>query len=129
MKNKTFIIPSIIICLSHFANAQIPTDTNTVFVGTKSDPISSKLFGFNVIYSEERDADWISSLPNTISKSGFSLIRYPGGEITDRYHWQDPSGLTWVDSWTDPTNKASGSQWMSYTEMLSIKATSINLLS
>src|SRR4051794_38407719 len=76
---------------------QIAVHTSQV-VGT----ISPDLTGTNALYAFEQDSDWQDGhIAADLKAIGTSLIRYPGGEVTSYWHWNDQVGIPWSDSW-DP---------------------------
>ncbi|OPZ22874.1 MAG: Intracellular exo-alpha-(1-_5)-L-arabinofuranosidase [candidate division BRC1 bacterium ADurb.BinA364] len=69
--------------------------------------ISRMLTGFNVLFcwqtrdlwADGRAAQWLKS-------AGTGLLRYPGGEVTDYFHWETPYYPGWKDAWeTDPAHR------------------------
>lgn len=71
--------------------------------------VSPYLMGFNTIYSFEKDAYWEDGqgiIPQQLKKFNTGIIRYPGGAVTGRYHWNNLNGQGWMDNW-DPNYDAS----------------------
>jgi alpha-L-arabinofuranosidase len=84
--------------------------------------IGDNLAGVNVVYSWEPDSAWTNgSLRSNLVNFGAAFIRYPGGEVTDFYHWQNPNGSGWSDTWSptwNPANEVNSTNWMSLTEYM-----------
>ncbi len=71
----------------------------TVNAGTSLGTIPSTAYGVN---QAAWDADLLdSSLPGLISASGATYQRYPGGSLSDGYHWQSNTTET---SYANPSN-------------------------
>ena len=72
------------------------------------DTIPSTLFGTNIVYSYESDSFWNGTIGQPASESLFytanAFLRYPGGEVTSYYHWDNPVGRGWADSWAPGFN-------------------------
>lgn len=65
--------------------------------------ISSDLFGYNIVYAETPDKAWKNgAIENFTVSTKTAFIRYPGGTVVTYWHWKNPNGHGWDDSW-DPT--------------------------
>lgn len=74
----------------------------TVDAETSRGVISPLLMGFNLVYYLEYDALWADGRMEALLKQlKCGALRFPGGEITSYYHWDDVNGRGEVDSW-DP---------------------------
>lgn len=85
--------------------------------------ISPDLFGYNIVYAETPDRVWDNGVIKKFTKdTKTSFIRYPGGTVVTYWHWKEPTGHGWEDSW-DPsynnTNKP-GSQFMDIDEYITL---------
>ncbi|NDV61479.1 hypothetical protein G0Q06_03345 [Puniceicoccales bacterium CK1056] len=83
--------------------------------------VGDNILGANVVYSHEDDAPWESGdLIDQYKELGISFIRYPGGEVTDYFHWADPNGVGWRDTWAPGGNSSPepASAWMGYAEYM-----------
>mmetsp|Transcript_25761 Transcript_25761/g.54448 ORF Transcript_25761/g.54448 Transcript_25761/m.54448 type:complete len:612 (-) Transcript_25761:77-1912(-) len=85
--------------------------------------IPSTLFGTNIVYSWERDEYWNETLYDpsarqTLFYNGNAFLRYPGGEVTSYFHWDNPVGRGWSDSWAPGFNGVyePASEWMGLDE-------------
>lgn len=85
--------------------------------------VGSEFSGVNVVYVWETDDSWANKgIASNLTAMGTSFIRYPGGEVTDYYHWENPNGFgfsddTWDPAW-DPANAVDGTNWMSLAEYI-----------
>ncbi len=64
--------------------------------------ISPLLMGFGIIYSFEKDAIWQNSqgmMPNVFKRLNTGVLRYLGGTLVKRYHWNNLNGEGWKDNW------------------------------
>lgn len=62
--------------------------------------VSPKLFGGGLVYSHEKDDDWNEDVYGHLYRMRRSFMRYPGGEVTSFFRWDNPTGSGWVDSWS-----------------------------
>ena len=90
--------------------------------------IPAKLFGVNIVYAWEKDEFWNGTTGDkptsqNLFYTGNSLIRYPGGEVTSYYHWNNPVGKGWSDSWSPNFNGEyeSPDLWMSLDEYFQVR--------
>lgn len=102
-----------------------PTPEATITIEqTATHTVSDKLIGFNMIYSHTTDSFWSSSSVKTIlPQMGSSMLRYPGGAPTNRYHWNNLNGLGWTDNWMpeyDNSGDLAESEYTDVDEYLSI---------
>lgn len=71
-------------------------------LSSSSHQISDKLIGFNTIYSFYSDDFWTSSgIKSNLVDMKCGFLRWPGGALTNRYHWNNLNGQGWKDNW-DP---------------------------
>jgi hypothetical protein len=82
-----------------------PTPTPT---GNSAAPLTvgTDILGVNLLYSDEKDAMWPvlsdpASTKKPLSVFDVGFMRFPGGEITSFWHWENPNGHPFLDSW-DP---------------------------
>ena len=82
--------------------------------------------GFNTVYCYEPDAVWKSGngkIPQLLKQLNTGILRYPGGTVTTKYHWEHPTGQGWADSWDpeyDTTKNQSSSSFMGIDEYLAV---------
>lgn len=98
----------------------------TIDGNTPGEAVSRELMGFNIIYCFERDEGWKSGqgkVPDLLAELNTAILRYPGGTVNTFYHWKNPTGQGWVDSWSDaydPGKNLPGSATMSLDEYLDL---------
>ncbi|MEJ7691726.1 hypothetical protein [Daejeonella sp.] len=91
--------------------------------------VSPKIMGFNIVYCYESDAGWQSGngkVPAMIKALGTAQLRYPGGTVVTRYHWEKPTGQGWSDTWSaefDPAKNTDPSTFMDIDEYLGVVKT------
>lgn len=62
--------------------------------------ISDKLMGFNIVYCDSPDAVWATGqLQKEFKDVNVGMLRWPGGTVNTFFHWQNPTGVGWEDSW------------------------------
>ena len=71
------------------------------------DQISKYLTGFNILYSETTDDVWSAGeITAYLRNMDAGILRFPGGEVVDYYHYSSPNYPRYKDIWqTDPTKK------------------------
>ncbi len=83
--------------------------------------ISTQITGVNTVYHKEADSYWSgTNFEDQLKGMKCGLIRFPGGEVTSYYHWNDMISRGQVDTW-DPSfdgNKGSGSTFMNLDEYM-----------
>jgi hypothetical protein len=90
------------------------------------EPVSSELMGFNIVYCHERDAVWDNGrgiVPGLLAELNTQVLRYPGGTVNTFFHWKEPTGQGWVDSWSaeySPAKNLPPSATMSLDEYLDL---------
>lgn len=91
--------------------------------GEAKHKISPNLFGYNIVYAETPDGVWENGAIKKFTKeTNTSFIRYPGGTVVTFWHWKEPTGNGWNDSW-DPTHNIPdkpNSEFMDIDEYLSL---------
>ncbi|NQY37224.1 MAG: DUF5011 domain-containing protein [Alteromonadaceae bacterium] len=116
------IIIFIFLCISvQYVNAevQINIDANNV-----SHTVHPMLQGHGLVYSEEDDSIYSDgSMAQIYQDVGASFLRWPGGTVVTMYHWNDLSGVGWIDKW-DPTwdnaNNRDASEYMDLDEYITL---------
>lgn len=102
----------------------VPTLSTKIFIeGESRHTISSNLFGYNIVYAETPDEVWNNGIIKKFTQeSKTSFIRYPGGTVVTYWHWKEPTGHGWDDSWDPSYNKADkpGSQFMDIDEYIAL---------
>lgn len=72
-------------------------DLNSVNEGL---PVSPYLIGFNLSYFNDLDDIWEEyDIPSKLQTAGAVILRYPGGEETSRWQWDQPGVNGYVDAW------------------------------
>lgn len=110
------------------SNTSLPSATADyeVSVGTGEEQgiVSPNLMGFNLVYSFEKDAPWQSGkAPGLLKTLGASQLRYPGGTVVTHFHWANPTGQGWSDTWSptfDAAKNVAPSEFMDVDEYLSL---------
>lgn len=88
--------------------------------------VSPLLMGFNIVYCYERDEGWQAGrgkVPDLLAELNTRILRYPGGTVDTFFHWKNPTGQGWVDSWSpeyDPKRNSPPSATMSLDEYLDL---------
>lgn len=82
--------------------------------------------GQGLVYSEEADLIYADGTMAQLFKDvGAGFLRWPGGTVATMYHWNDLSGVGWVDSWDpgyNPANDAAPSEYMDLDEYMALTA-------
>jgi alpha-L-arabinofuranosidase len=97
---------------------RFPPAPGTV-AGPLQSRISPELMGFNLFYTDEKDAMW-GAEKTALSALQIGFVRYPGGEVTSYFHWESPNGHPFKDSWIDPTPAVSKENWMDLGEYAAV---------
>ncbi len=91
----------------------IETDYDVMIdVNETKGTVSPLLMGFNTIYCFEADAMWQNGngqIPALMKKMNAGILRYPGGAVVNRYHWNNLNGEGWMDNW-DPNYDSANDQ-------------------
>ncbi len=88
--------------------------------------VSPSIMGFNIVYCYESDAGWQSGkgkVPELIKALGTAQLRYPGGTVVTKYHWEKPTGQGWSDTWSadfNPAKNTDPSTFMDIDEYLGV---------
>jgi len=86
--------------------------------------VSELLMGFNSIYCFEKDAMWqngTGQIPTMLKRFNTGIVRYPGGAVVNRYHWNNLNGKGWNDNWNpnyDSSNDQPESEFMDIDEYI-----------
>ena len=104
-------------------------DKTTISIDTSASnygkPVNTNLFGGNIVYSKESDTYWDDgSNYKKLFQFNNTFLRYPGGAVTSYFHWKDPVGLGWVDSWAPGYNgaRASDGEFKNFDEYMTVVA-------
>ncbi|GAB1308883.1 hypothetical protein KH5_15660 [Urechidicola sp. KH5] len=63
--------------------------------------------GHGLVYSEEDDAIYNNGTMAQIYQDvGAGFLRWPGGTVATMYHWNNLSGVGWIDNWNPSYNDA-----------------------
>lgn len=107
----------------------LPIPTETVYdilvdVNEPKGTVSPLLMGFGTIYSFEKDDMWQNGqgmMPSMFKRFNTGILRYPGGALTNRYHWNNLNGQGWKDNWNpnyDIVNDLPESEYMDVDEYM-----------
>lgn len=106
------------------STSQLSTVSTKISIeGEARHKISSNLFGYNIVYAETPDKVWNNGIIKKFTKdTKTSFIRYPGGTVVTYWHWKDPTGYGWEDSWDPAYNNTHkpGSEFMDIDEYISL---------
>ena len=86
--------------------------------------VSPLLMGFNSIYCFEKDNMWqngTGQIPTMLKRFNTGIVRYPGGAVVNRYHWNNLNGEGWNDNWNpnyDTSNDQPESEYMDIDEYM-----------
>ncbi|MES2276729.1 MAG: hypothetical protein V4592_11955 [Bacteroidota bacterium] len=86
-----------------------PDCTVTVNAASEQGIVSPNIMGFNIVYCYEGDAAWQAGkgkVPVMLKTVGARQLRYPGGTVVTKFHWEKPTGQGWSDSWAPDYNAA-----------------------
>lgn len=89
--------------------ADAPDCTITVNATAEQGMVSQNIMGFNIVYCYEGDAAWQGGkgkVPEMLGAIGTRQLRYPGGTVVTKFHWEKPTGQGWSDSWAPDYNPA-----------------------
>jgi hypothetical protein len=94
LASLAFLFPSVVPHTQAAAGANVTVNTNSSLGA-----IPAPAFGVN-------EAGWVglmqdASTPSLLAASGSKIIRWPGGSLSDAYHWQSH---TFEQGWADPNN-------------------------
>jgi alpha-N-arabinofuranosidase len=69
--------------------------------------ISTMLTGVNLIFCwQTKDLLADGRVATTLREARAGVLRFPGGEVTDYHHWEQPGYPGWKDAWeTDPKHR------------------------
>ncbi|WP_019028937.1 alpha/beta hydrolase fold domain-containing protein [Colwellia piezophila] len=120
MRQNLVLLLLLLCTTSQYANAQvmINIDGNNV-----SHTVHPMIQGHGLVYSEEADAIYADgTMAKLYQDVGASFLRWPGGTVTTMYHWNDLTGVGWIDKW-DPNYSATNadpSQYMDLDEYMTL---------
>jgi len=115
------ILASLIFLFSvaHHVSAQvvINIDANDI-----SHTVHPMIQGQGLVYSMEADDIYADgSMAQLYKDIGAGFLRWPGGTVSTMYHWNDLTGVGWVDQWNPSYNTSSNqspSQYMDLDEYI-----------
>ena len=80
--------------------------------------ISNNLIGFNMTYSFCPDSFWIkTNIKPALKNMKTGFVRYPDGEPTSYYHWNNLNGQGYMDNWNPNYNKKNDQDPKNYTDI------------
>jgi alpha-N-arabinofuranosidase len=94
-----------ILCISYTAvGCATAEDFNNVLItvdaGSVEHTISTNLTGINILFSEETDSLWADGrIAGYLKDIKAGVLRFPGGEVTDYYHYSRPGYPRFKDIW------------------------------
>ena len=96
-----------------YAKVDIVIDGNNV-----SHSVHPMIQGHGLVYSEEADAIYADgSMAQLYKDVGASFLRWPGGTVATMYHWNDLTGVGWVDKWNPNYNTANNKDPSEYMDL------------
>lgn len=107
--------------------SQVITETDydiLIDVNETQGEVSKLLMGFNTIYCFEKDNLWQNGsgqIPDLFKRFNTGILRYPGGAVVNRYHWNNLNGQGWKDNWSPDYNSADNmpeSEYMNVDEFM-----------
>jgi len=105
--------------VAHHVSAQvvINIDANDI-----SHTVHPMIQGQGLVYSIENDAIYADGTMAQLYKDiGAGFLRWPGGTVSTMYHWNDLTGVGWLDQWNPTYNTSSNqspSQYMDLDEYI-----------
>ncbi|WP_256009251.1 hypothetical protein [Desertivirga xinjiangensis] len=93
---------------------------------TEIGKVSPGIMGFNIVYCYEGDKMWDAGkgkVAGLMKGLNPGQLRYPGGTVVTKFHWENPTGQGWKDSWDpdfDPSKNTSPGTFMDVDEYLQL---------
>ncbi|MCF7816993.1 MAG: hypothetical protein K9M54_03835 [Kiritimatiellales bacterium] len=111
MRVLMFWITSLFVTGVHAAvSASDATCVVTLDASRAIRPVSRYLTGVNLSYYNDLDTLWADKrIPGYLKQIKAGFLRYPGGEETSRFHWEQPGIRGYRDAWN--TNGLKGQVW------------------
>ncbi|WP_019028956.1 hypothetical protein [Colwellia piezophila] len=115
------LISSLILLLAatHQVSAQVVIDIDANKISHTVHPM---IQGQGLVYSIENDVIYADgSMAQLYKNIGAGFLRWPGGTVSTMYHWNDLTGVGWVDQWNPNYNTSSNenpSQYMDLDEYI-----------
>ena len=86
--------------------------------GNVSHTIHPMIQGQGLVYSEEVDSIYDDgTMAQLYQDVGAGFLRWPGGTVATMYHWDDLTGVGWVDKWNPTYNTASNADPSEYMDL------------
>ncbi|MBB6461783.1 carbohydrate binding domain-containing protein [Flammeovirga kamogawensis] len=109
----TLLLLSIWATLPALAQVQISIDSYQ-----KKHIIHPMIQGHGLVYSEEADSIYADgSVAQLYQDIGAGFLRWPGGTVATMYHWNDLSGVGWIDNWNPNYNRSSDADPSDYMDL------------
>lgn len=90
----------------------------TIDAANKSHSVHPMIQGHGLVYSEEDDAIYSDgSMAQLYKNVGTGFLRWPGGTVATMYHWNDLSGVGWVDNWNPNYNDSADRPTSEYMDL------------
>ncbi|MBV1887786.1 MAG: T9SS type A sorting domain-containing protein [Urechidicola sp.] len=121
MKNQKILFITVLMSGVLHLNSQVQL---TIEAADKSHTIHPMIQGHGLVYSEEDDAIYNDgSMAQLYKDVGAGFLRWPGGTVSTMYHWDDLSGVGWIDNWNPSYNSSSdrdASEYMDLDEYITL---------
>ena len=121
MKNQKILFITVLMSGVLHLSSQVQL---TIEAADKSHTIHPMIQGHGLVYSEEDDAIYNDgSMAQLYKDVGAGFLRWPGGTVSTMYHWDDLSGVGWIDNWNPSYNSSSdrdASEYMDLDEYITL---------
>lgn len=115
MKKASFALAIHFLIFISVTHGQVQVNINGTEV---QHTVSPMIQGFGLVYSQENDAMYADGqMAELFEDVGASFLRWPGGTITTRYHWDDLTGNGWSDTWNPNYNRANDKDPSTYMDL------------
>lgn len=100
---------------SSIVNGATQIDINATSI---SHTVSPLIQGQGLVYSEEADVIYADgTMAQLFQDVGAGFLRWPGGTVATMYHWNDLTGVGWIDKWDPNYNSSNDSDPSAYMDL------------